>query len=120
MNFQKRITPQQKIEFISNGQIKEFLEFHNFITGDIKPDLGEDILVRIYDNGVSTGLSFYLQMKSTDNINKFILKTGDISYPLETKDLVHWRAQAVTVLSLFGTLTANMDGGFGSMMASNT
>lgn len=98
MNIKKRYTQQQQQENISRKQIGEFFESHSFITGDISPDLGEDILVRIFENGSSTGLSFYLQLKSTDNINKHTLKTGDISYQLKTKDIEHWSAQTPTVV----------------------
>lgn len=98
MSLKPRFSPQQQQENVSRKQIGEFLELHGFVTGDISPDLGEDILVRIYDKGVSTGLSFYVQLKSADDIEKYHLKSGDISYPFEVKDLEHWDAQAVTVV----------------------
>ena len=60
MSDKMRMSPQQQQENISRKQLGEFLETHGFVTGDITPDLGEDILVRIYDKGISTGLSFYV------------------------------------------------------------
>ena len=65
-----RLSREQKQENISRPQFREFLERHEWVTGDITPDLGEDILVRIYEDGISTGLSFYVQLKSTDDIKK--------------------------------------------------
>lgn len=97
MSLKRRHSPQQKQENVSRKQFEAFLEAHEFITGDMTPDLGEDILVRIYDKGVSTGLSFYVQLKSVDGIEKHLLKSGDISYQFEVKDLEHWSVQAVTV-----------------------
>lgn len=98
MSLKPRFSPQQQQENVSRSQLREFFELHGFVTGDITPDLGEDILVRIYDNRVSTGLSFYVQLKSAEDIEKYLLKTDEISYPFEVKDLEHWAAQAVTVI----------------------
>jgi hypothetical protein len=107
MSLKSRYSPQQKQESISRNQFKAFLELHEFITGDIAPDLGEDILVRIYDRGVSTGLSFYVQLKSVDDIEKHVLKSGDISYPFEVKDLQHWAVRAVTVFLVIWDVKRN-------------
>ncbi len=86
MSLTPRLSPQKVQENISRKQLGEFLESHEFVTVDITPDLGEDILVRIYYKGVSTGLSFYIQLKSVDSVEKHLLKSGDISYPFEVKD----------------------------------
>lgn len=94
----RRHTSQQRQERISRKQFEEFLEQHEWITDSIDPDMGEDIHVRIYDKGVSTGISFYVQLKSTSDIEKFLTKTGFISYPLKVKDLEHWEFQAIPVL----------------------
>lgn len=107
MSRKPRHSPQQRQENVSRKQFEAFLEAHEFVTGDISPDLGEDILVRIYDKGVSTGLSFYVQLKSVDSIEKHLLKSGDISYPFEVKDLEHWAAQAVTVFLVIWDVKQN-------------
>ena len=98
MPSKRRLSPQQSQENISRKQFEEFLEQHEWVTGDISPDLGEDILVRIYEDGISTGLSFYVQLKSVGDIRKRTLKSGFISYPFDVKDLEHWEAQATAVL----------------------
>ena len=98
MDPKKRHAPQQKQENVSRKQLESFLEEHEFVTADISPDLGEDVLVRIYDKGISTGLSFYVQLKSVDEFKKYLLKSGDISYPFEVKDLEHW---AISVIPVF-------------------
>jgi hypothetical protein len=102
-----RHSPQQKQENVSRRQFEALLEAYEFVTADISPDLGEDILVRVYDKGVSTGLSFYTQLKSVANINNYLLKSGDISYPFEIKDLEHWGNQAVTVFLVIWDITQN-------------
>lgn len=98
MKGKRRLSPQQIQENISRNGFAELLERHEWVTGDVSPDLGEDFLVRIYDNGVSTGITFYIQLKSTGNIEKLRLKSGEISYPFEVPDLEHWDAQGVPVL----------------------
>ena len=98
MPSKRRLSPQQQQENISRKQFEEFLEQHEWVTSDISPDLGEDILVRIYRDEVSTGLSFYVQLKSVDDIRKHTLKSGKISYSFEVKDLEHWESQATTVI----------------------
>lgn len=94
----RRLTPQQSQENISRKSFEEFLETNEWVTVDISPDLGEDILVQVYDGGVSTGLSFYTQLKSTSNLEGFRLKSGSISYPFKVKDLQHWKDQGIPVL----------------------
>ena len=98
MSTRRRKSPQQQQENISRKQFEVFLEQHEWGTYDIFPDLGEDILVQIYEDGVSTGISFYVQLKSVDDIQKHTLKSGEISYSFEVKDLEHWEAQATVVI----------------------
>ncbi len=89
----RRYSEQKKQEQTSRKQFEEYLELHEWITGDIDPDLGEDIFVRIYDEGISTGLSLYVQLKSVIKINDHRLKTDEISYSFRVDDLEHWNNQ---------------------------
>lgn len=63
-----------------------------WIVSGVDPDLGEDLLVRIYDDGGSTGLSFYVQLKSTTNLDALVPKRrkDSVAYTFEVKDLLHW------------------------------
>ena len=94
----KRLSPAQVQENISRKAFAEFLERHEWVTTDVTPDLGEDFLVRVYENGISTGISCYIQLKSINNIEALRLKSGDVSYTFEVKDLEHWESQGVPVL----------------------
>lgn len=47
---------------------------------------------------MSTGITLYIQLKSTQNIDRHRLKSGAVSYPFEVADLEHWEAQGVPVL----------------------
>ena len=89
----RRITPEQETGDLGEKQ----LSIHFKECGccwqprPLDPDLGEDFIIDIYDDGVSAGLGFYAQVKSSDNLSKYKLKNGDYSYPIEVKDLCHWR-----------------------------
>ena len=100
MRTRKRVSSQQQQELISRPQVKEFLTSKGYIVSDIEPDLGEDFLVRIFDNGKDSGLAFYIQLKSTSNVKSKLLKSGNISFPFEVKDIEHWRYKAIPVLLL--------------------
>jgi hypothetical protein len=101
----RRYSFQQKQERISRRQFQEFLEPHEWITDDIDPDLGEDIFVRIYDKGISTGLSLYVQLKSVLYIDDHQLGSGEISYSFKVKDIDHWDAQIPTVFLVIWEIT---------------
>jgi len=63
-------------------------------------DLGEDLLIQIYDHGTSTGLSFYVQLKSVRDVEQRRRKRGpeELRFRLEVKDLLHWDVQTVPVV----------------------
>lgn len=94
----RRDSSQDKQERVSRKQFGEYLEQNEWITADIVPDKGEDILVRIYDKEKSTGLSLYIQLKSVQIVESLKLKSGAISYSFEVADLEHWENQNPPVL----------------------
>lgn len=94
----RRLSSEQKQENVSRKQFEEFLAEYEWVTTDVVPDLGEDILVRIFENGVATGISFYVQIKSTHDLEEHRLKSGDMAYSVEVKDLEHWDGQVLPVL----------------------
>lgn len=93
-----RHTNEQQQEKISRGQFHTILAKFGWVADDFVNDLGEDIHVRIYEKGASTGIHFDVQLKSTENIEKHRLKSGEISYSFEVKDLEHWDIQGVPVI----------------------
>ena len=78
-------------------QVEGWLDEHGFLPSRIDPDRGEDILVRVYREGRASGLNCYIQVKSTDDLSKYRLTNGTISYPIETKDLRHWCSSMVPI-----------------------
>lgn len=62
-------------------------------------DVGEDLFVQVYDDGVASGLSFLLQLKSCTNLESLKVNKGAaVSYQFEVADLEHWEPQSPPVV----------------------
>ncbi len=94
-----RYSLEQRQEDRSEGQLKDrFAEF-GWPTNRFQRDLGEDLILGVYDDGTSTGLSFHVQLKSTANSATLKLKRSDtLAYDLEVKDLLHWEKSTTLVV----------------------
>lgn len=86
----RRLSHQQSQELVSRNQFKEYITKYGWIAYDEDPDLGEDFLIKIFRDGIPSGISFQVQLKSTKNINKLLTKDGNIHYRLDVDDLEHW------------------------------
>jgi hypothetical protein len=95
----RRFTPEQRQEDRSAGQLQDLMGELGWNLSRLK-DLGEDFLVQIYDKGVSTGLAFLVQLKSTSNKESLRIKSapGVLRYRLEVKDLLHWEVSTTLVV----------------------
>ena len=94
---QRRLSKQQQQEYISRDHLATIFDEIGWVPESISRDLGEDFLVHIFDKGFSSGLDFYIQLKSTEDLLSFRVSDGNISYPLKVKDLEHWDISAVPV-----------------------
>lgn len=92
-----------QLEDISRSRLHRIFEGNGWTVEDLSKDYGEDLLVRIFDHGVSTPLSFFIQAKATDNLAHFLVKrTNSFSYPVSTEHLKHWsRFQEPVILTLW-------------------
>ncbi|WP_406353883.1 DUF4365 domain-containing protein [Streptomyces sp. NBC_01635] len=55
-------------------------------------DYGEDLLVRIFEDGEATPYTFYVQAKSVETLSRFVKKKGGhLRYPVNFDHLQHWR-----------------------------
>jgi hypothetical protein len=86
----QRRVPQHEQEKLSRHQLA--ISWREWSQQSSAEDLGEDLLFQIYDEGKSTGLSFYVQLKSTTDIEALRSKKYRkfIEYRVATKDLLHW------------------------------
>lgn len=104
----KRYSDEMNQEEISRNQFKQLISKMGWMTSDIKPDIGEDILIRICRDGIPTGVSFQVQLKSVENIERKLLKDyKTISYRFETDSLQHWDVQLIPVYIVIWDITKN-------------
>jgi hypothetical protein len=97
MGSKRRLSEQQQQEYRSRDQLADRFDDYGWVPDPISRDLGEDFIVQIYDEGVSSGLAFFVQLKSVGDLERFEIRGDYISYRLEVKDLVHWDASAIPV-----------------------
>jgi hypothetical protein len=95
----RRFSKEQEQENLSRHQLGECLDRLGWITSSVETDMGEDLLVRIYDNGETTGLSFFVQLKSSADAERLKRKKSPaLAYRLKVKDLEHWEKQTTVVV----------------------
>jgi hypothetical protein len=101
-----RYSKQSEQEAISRAQLDELLSNFGWVVNAIARDVGEDFVVQIYDDGISSGITFYVQLKSVEKYTRYRLKSGLISYPVEVEDLQHWYSSAVPVIFIVWNVKA--------------
>ena len=94
-----RYSPEQRQEDRSEGQLKERFAELGWPCDRLGRDLGEDLNVRIYDEGAWSGLTFLVQLKSTaDSAALKRKRSPTLAYELEVKDLLHWEVSTTLVV----------------------
>ncbi|HEY9465843.1 MAG TPA: DUF4365 domain-containing protein [Vicinamibacterales bacterium] len=59
---------------------------------ELSKDYGEDLVVRIFDNGMATPYTFYVQAKSTDRLDRHRARSHQsVRYRLDASHVAHWR-----------------------------
>jgi hypothetical protein len=79
------------IEDQSRQRLRDLFGQLGWVMRDLYPDYGEDFLVRVFNNGIATHYSFFIQAKGTDHIEKCIRKNKEyLTYPVDIEHLEHW------------------------------
>jgi len=86
----RRSSVQLEQEKKSRLQLEECLTDFGWHLASPNPDLGEDFIVEVYNDGQNTGVTFYIQEKSITNLEKRRTKDNHLVYTLKVKDLKHW------------------------------
>lgn len=95
----RRYSREQQQEDRSAVQLEARCNELGWLCDRVGRDLGEDLNVRIYDEGASSGLNFHVQLKSTANSAALKRKrSADLAYKLEVKDLLHWEVSVTLVV----------------------
>jgi hypothetical protein len=80
-----------ELEDASRNRLHRAFESKGWTVEDLAKDYGEDLLVRIFDAGAATPLSFFVQAKATDNLARYLNSAGGrLTYPVGTEHLGHW------------------------------
>jgi hypothetical protein len=104
--YPRRLSKEQIKELRSRFQLADCLLAHGeWVPDPVITDLGEDINVRIFDNGRFSGIVFLVQLKGTDRLARYLRKTGYLSYKIEVKDLEHWIVSAIPVIFILWDIT---------------
>jgi len=94
-------------EYRSIDQFRERMGELGWLTNTKERDLGEDLVVDIYDEGMPAGISFVAQLKSTTNLDELVLARAPstITYRLYVADVEHWEVSAALVVVVLWDVT---------------
>jgi hypothetical protein len=83
--------PSHILEDKSRDRLHTIFTNMGWVVEDLNRDYGEDLLIRIFDHGSTTPLSFFVQAKATDHIDRYLSKSGkSIRFPIDTDHIKHW------------------------------
>lgn len=82
--------PSHVLEDLSRTRLRQTFEQWGWTVQDLAKDYGEDLLVRIFKDGLTTPYSFFVQVKATQKLN--IRKDGATSFGVrvEIGHVRHW------------------------------
>jgi hypothetical protein len=89
---------QHDTENISEDQIREYFHRLGWEVERFGKDYGEDLFIRIFEEGAFNGKAFYVQLKGTKNIQQYALKTGVFSYSVDIVNLLQWHRNRFPVI----------------------
>ena len=89
---------QHDTENISEDQISEYFHRLGWVVERFGKDYGEDLFIRIFEEGAFTGKAFYVQLKGTNNIQQYALKIGVFSYVVDVVNLLQWHRNEFPVI----------------------
>lgn len=89
---------QHNTENISEDQIREYFHRIEWEVDRFGKDYGEDLFIRIFEEGAFTGKAFFVQLKGTNNIQQYALQTGVFSYSVDVVNLLQWHRNLFPVI----------------------
>lgn len=87
-----------QVEDISRGAFVQALSEINWVANELWRDYGEDFFVRIFENEAPTPITFFAQLKATDNLHKLRIREGSqISFQISMRHLRTWHVMTEPV-----------------------
>lgn len=95
------------IEDLARAQLHQAFSRVGWSSEDLDQDYGEDVLVRIFDDGTATPWTFFVQSKGTDNLERYLTNDRkNISFPIRSTHIEHWdRFWEPVVLAIYDAST---------------
>lgn len=79
------------LEDLARAKLHAIFASSGWSTDDLNADYGEDLLVRIFESGIATHWSFFVQSKATDHLDRYLLRDGKtIAFSIESEHVQHW------------------------------
>jgi hypothetical protein len=79
------------LEAEARDRLREAFTRRGWTVEDLRNDYGEDMLVRIFDDGRATPWMFFVQSKATDNVERPLRRSGkQLRVAVRRATLAHW------------------------------
>jgi hypothetical protein len=80
-----------ELEDLSRNRLHNIFVSNGCVVEDLHKDYGEDLLVRIFEQGKATPFAFFVQAKATDHIDQYMHKNRrKLSFPIDLEHINHW------------------------------
>jgi hypothetical protein len=79
------------LEDLSRKRLHDAFGAVGWTVEDLRKDYGEDLFVRIFQDGRATPLCFFVQAKATDNLERHLAKGERLTFPVERRHVDHWQ-----------------------------
>jgi Domain of unknown function (DUF4365) len=77
----------------ARNRLRDAFHSRGWTIEDLRNDYGEDMLVRIFDDGRATPWMFFVQSKATDNIDRHRRASkATLGVPVRVSSLLHWQS----------------------------
>lgn len=85
-------TRSHQLESLSRNYLHGVFTDVGWTVQDLSQDYGEDLLIRIFNSGQSSHLSFFVQAKATDHLENYLDKRREhILFPIKVDHIEHWK-----------------------------
>jgi len=96
------------LEGLSRTRVTEMFVRAGWVVEHLHEDYGEDLYVRIFIENKATPLAFFVQLKATDHIDRYLSPSGTIGFSLERRHLSVWSGfWEPVILILYDSKTEN-------------
>ena len=76
--FMPKRTHSHELEDLSIVRLHQAFKEKGWTVEDLRKDYGEDLFVRLFNNGATTPLSFFVQAKGTDNLTQYLDRNNEV------------------------------------------